>query len=105
MTEALRPRHYEMLARNYPEFMTALDGVAVAARRCGPLDEKTIQLVQLGAAAALGSETAVASHASRAAQSGATPAEISQALLVLTTTIGFPSVAAALKWAQKHLDE
>ncbi len=105
MTEAHRPRHYETLARNHPEFMQALDGVAMAVRRCGPLDEKTIQLVQLGAAAARGSETAVASHARRAAQAGASPAAIDQALLVLTTTIGFPAVAAALKWVQKHQDE
>ncbi|EHJ48280.1 Carboxymuconolactone decarboxylase [Solidesulfovibrio carbinoliphilus subsp. oakridgensis] len=105
MTETLRPRHYETLFRNFPEFMRALDGVAQAVRGSGPLDEKTIQLVQLGAAAALGSETAVASHARRAGQAGASPAEINQSLLALTTTIGFPSVAAALKWVQKHLEE
>jgi AhpD family alkylhydroperoxidase len=105
MTEASRPRHYDTLFRNYPGFMHALDGVARAVRDVGPLDEKTMQLVQLGAAAALGSETAVASHARRAGQAGATPAEISQSLLALTTTIGFPAVAAALKWVQKHLEE
>jgi 4-carboxymuconolactone decarboxylase len=105
MSEKTRPRQYELLTRNYPEFMAALDGVAEAVRQCGPLDEKTIQLVQLGASAALGSESAVASHARRAAQAGATPADVSQALLSLTTTIGFPSVAAALKWAQKYLEE
>lgn len=105
MPEALRSRHDEMLVRNHPDFMRALDAVAKAARACGPLDEKTIQLVQLGAAAALGSETAVASHARRAGQAGATSAEINQALLLLTTTIGFSSVAAALKWVQKHFEE
>ncbi|MEA4858424.1 MAG: carboxymuconolactone decarboxylase family protein [Solidesulfovibrio sp.] len=99
------PRHYERLARNYPRFMSALDDVAVASRELGPLEEKTIQLVQLGAAAALGAETSVSSHARRAARAGATPGEISQALLALTTTIGFPAVAAALKWAEKYLDE
>lgn len=99
------PRHYERLARNYPRFMEALDGVAVVTRELGPLEEKTIQLVQLGAAAALGAETTVASHARRASRAGATPAEISQTLLALTTTIGFPAVAAALKWAEKYLDE
>ena len=105
MTDASRPRHYAMLARNYPGFMAALDGVGQAARQCGPLDEKTIQLVQMAAAAALGSETSVSSHVRRAIQAGAKPAEICQALLTLTTTIGFPATAAAIKWAEKHLDE
>ena len=105
MTDTSRPRHYQMLARNYPRFMEALDGVAQATRQSGPLEEKTIQLLQLAAAAALGSETSVSSHAYRASQAGATPGEICQALLVLTTTIGFPATAAALKWAEKHLEE
>lgn len=105
MTEASLPRHYQMLARNYPQFMEALDGVAMAARQSGPLEEKTIHLVQMAAAAALGSETSVSSHARRAKRAGAQPAEICQALLVLTTTIGFPATAAALRWAEKDLDE
>ncbi len=105
MTDASVPRHYERLARDYPRFMAALESVAVSARELGPLEEKTLQLVQLGAAAARGMETAVASHARRAARAGATPEEICQALLALTTTIGFPAVAAALKWAEKYLEE
>jgi len=105
MIEQSRPRHYEMLVRNYPEFMSALDGVAEAARKLGSLDEKTIQLVQLGAAAAIGSEFAVASHARRAIAAGVKPSDVAQALLALTTTIGFPEVAAALKWVHKHADE
>lgn len=105
MSEKTRPRQYELLMRNYPELMSALDGVATAVRQCGPLDEKTIQIVQLGAGAAMGSESAVADHARRAALAGASPAEVSQALLALTTTIGFPAVAKALKWAERHLEE
>ena len=54
------PRHYETLVKNYPGFMSALEAMARAARQSGPLDEKTIHLVQLGAATAMGSETAVA---------------------------------------------
>lgn len=105
MTETLRPRHYETLFRNFPEFMRALDGVAQAVRGSGPLDEKTIQLVQMAAAAARGSETSVSSHARRAVRAGAKTEEICQALLVLATTIGFPATAAAIKWAEKYLDE
>jgi AhpD family alkylhydroperoxidase len=105
MPEYARPRHYEALVKNYPEFMSALDAMALAARQGGPLDEKTIHLIQLGAATAIGAETAVVSHARRAVQAGASPAEVAQALLVLATTIGFPAVAAGLKWSQKYLEE
>ncbi|MFU2209241.1 carboxymuconolactone decarboxylase family protein [Solidesulfovibrio sp. C21] len=105
MAEASLPRHYQMLARNYPAFMSALDGLSKAARQCGPLDEKTIQLVQMAAAAARGAETSVSSHARRARRAGAQNEEICQALLVLAPTIGFPATAAAIKWAEKYLDE
>ncbi len=105
MSDASLPRHYERLTRNYPRFMAALESVAVAAREAGPLQEKVLHLVQMGAAAARAMETGVASHARRAARAGATPAEISQALLALTPTIGFPAVAAALKWAEKNIDD
>jgi len=105
MPEYTLPRHYETLVKNYPGFMSALEAMARAARQSGPLDEKTIHLVQLGAATAMGSETAVVSHARRAVQAGATPAEVAQALLSLATTIGFPAVAAGLKWSQKYLED
>ncbi len=39
----------------------------------------------------------------RAAESGATPAEIHQALLLSAPTIGFPNVIAALSWAEDVL--
>lgn len=105
MSKYALPRHYETLVKNYPEFMSALEAMARAARQTGPLDEKTIHLVQLGAATAIGSETAVVSHAQRAVLAGASPTEVSQALLCLATTIGFPAVAAGLKWSRKYLDE
>jgi 4-carboxymuconolactone decarboxylase len=105
MPEYAKPRHYQALVNNYPGFMSALDALAQAAHQCGPLDAKTIHLIQLGAATAIGSETAVVSHARRAVQAGASPGEVAQALLALATTIGFPAVAAGLKWSQKYLEE
>jgi alkylhydroperoxidase/carboxymuconolactone decarboxylase family protein YurZ len=41
----------------------------------------------------------VHSHVLRAKEAGATPAEIRHALLLLTSTVGFPTVAAAFSWA------
>jgi alkylhydroperoxidase/carboxymuconolactone decarboxylase family protein YurZ len=62
------------------------------------LDEKTGHLIQLAAAAASSSEGAVHSHVRRALEAGAQPDEIRHAVILLTSTIGFPRVAAALSW-------
>jgi AhpD family alkylhydroperoxidase len=92
-------KHYQLMKRRYPEVMAAVEALGEAAAKAGPLDEKTKQLVQLGAAAALRSEGAVHSHARRALEAGATPDEVQHALLLLMSTIGFPNVNAALSWA------
>jgi AhpD family alkylhydroperoxidase len=91
-------KRYQLMKRRYPEVMTAVETLGEVTANAGPLDEKTKQLVQLAAAAALRSEGAVHSHARRALQAGATPDEIHHTLLLLTSTIGFPTVVAALSW-------
>ena len=91
-------KRYQLMKRDYPELMKAVEALGLAATSAGPLEEKTKHLVQLGAAAALGSEGAVHSHARRALQAGASPEEVRHALLMLVSTIGFPSVVAAMSW-------
>ncbi|MBI5420184.1 MAG: carboxymuconolactone decarboxylase family protein [Deltaproteobacteria bacterium] len=59
----------------------------------------TDQLIQLAAAASIRSEGSVHSHVRRALDAGATPEEVRHALILLTSTIGFPTVAAAMTWA------
>jgi AhpD family alkylhydroperoxidase len=83
--------------------ITALEALGAATSAVGPLDERTSQLVQLGAAASMRSEGAVHSHTRRALQAGATPDEVQHALLLLTATIGFPNVVAALSLADDIL--
>ncbi|MFZ0256853.1 MAG: carboxymuconolactone decarboxylase family protein, partial [Gammaproteobacteria bacterium] len=73
-------------------------------KREGPIDEKTAQLIQLAAAAAIHSEGAVHSHTRRALEAGAKPEEIRHALILLTSTIGFPTMVAAMSWADTILD-
>ncbi len=98
MSKAGKPKHYEKLKQNYPDFIQAVETLGQAVQKAGPLEAKTLLLIQLGAAAAMRSEGSVRSHARRALAEGATPAEISHALMGLTSTIGFPTVAAALSW-------
>lgn len=93
-----KPQHFRDLSKQYPAFMQALAELGEAAQSVGPLDARQCHLIQLAAAAASRSEGSVHSHARRALDCGATPAEIHHALLCLTSTIGFPAVSAALSW-------
>jgi AhpD family alkylhydroperoxidase len=93
-----KPKHYNRLAKRYPEFAAAVEKLGDTVKHAGPLDPKVAELIQLAAAAAVGSEGSVHSHTRRALRAGATQEEINHAILLLTSTIGFPSVAAALSW-------
>jgi 4-carboxymuconolactone decarboxylase len=94
-----KPSFYLLVKKQYPKYFAALEALGEAARNAGPLDEKTLHLVQLAAAAATRSEGSVHSHTRRALDAGATADEIRHALLAVTSTIGFPNVTAALSWA------
>jgi alkylhydroperoxidase/carboxymuconolactone decarboxylase family protein YurZ len=93
------PKTYRTLQKKHPELLRAVEALGEAARKAGPLSGKTSHLIQLAAAAAVRSEGSVHSHVRRALEAGAKPAEVRHALLLLTSTIGFPAVAAALTWA------
>jgi len=92
------PRWYSKTREQYQEYFTALENLGETVRRQGPLDEKTSHLIQLAAAAAIRSEGSVHSHARRAIKAGATPDEIYHTIMLLTSTIGFPTTSAALSW-------
>ncbi|GAA3527315.1 carboxymuconolactone decarboxylase family protein [Zobellella aerophila] len=95
---------YLKIKKQYPALFSALEAMGLAARQAGPLDEKQAQLVQLAGAAASHSEGAVHSHTRRAMEAGATKEDICHALILLTSTIGFPAVMAALSWAQDVME-
>ncbi|MFO8031508.1 MAG: carboxymuconolactone decarboxylase family protein [Desulfohalobiaceae bacterium] len=99
------PQHFQNLQKRYKPVLDALGQVGQAVREAGPIQEKQAQLIQLAASAAIRSEGAVHSHTRRAMQAGASPEEIRQTLLLLISTIGYPTVAAALSWAEDILQE
>ena len=96
--------HYLKLKERHGELITAVEALATAARKSGPLDDKTVHLVQLAAAAAIMSHGSTHSHTVRALEAGATPEEVRHAVIVLTSTIGFPIVAAALETVDKVIE-
>lgn len=96
-------KQYRMMQQAYPGLLEAVESLGKAAKQAGPLDEKTAQLIQLAAAAACRSEGAVHSHTQRALAAGASAEEIRHSLILLTSTLGFPGVMAALSWADDKL--
>ena len=98
MTQNPIPETYQLFRKRYGSLVGAVEELGKAAKQAGPLDEKQAQLLQLAAAASIRSEGAVHSHTRRALEAGADVTEIRHALLLLTSTIGFPTVVAALSW-------
>jgi AhpD family alkylhydroperoxidase len=96
--------NYEWLMAEFGPMMEKHREFGKSLRESGPIDEKNSQLIQLGAAAASRSEGAVHSHVKRARKAGASPAEIYHTLILLTSTIGFPAMAAALSWARDIIE-
>ena len=93
------PSAYRRLKIQHADYLNAVEALGFAVRHAGPLEEKVTQLVQLGAGAAIRSEGAVHSHVRRALEIGVSANEIHHALISVTSTIGFPTVRAALSWA------
>jgi len=58
---------------------------------------------QIGVATALGHEGNVQKLAKRALEDGVSPDEIRQAVLLSTTTAGFPTMLAAMQWWKRSL--
>jgi 4-carboxymuconolactone decarboxylase len=97
--------NYDWLLKKYKGVMEKHQDLGKVVREAGPIDEKNSQLIQLGAAAAIRAEGSVHSHVKRALQAGATSEEIYHAIVLLTSTIGFPAVAAALSWAKDIVEK
>jgi 4-carboxymuconolactone decarboxylase len=100
-----KPKLYNTLEKRYPAYIEAVEALGKVVNEIGPLDEKTLQLIQLAAAAAQRAEGAVHSHTRRALKAGITEQEIQHALIALTSTIGFPQVTAALSWVNDIIDD
>ena len=98
------PQQYTGIMQKYKGVIKALDSLGKATKAAGPLNKKTSELTQLGAAAAIRSEGSVHSHTRRALAAGAKPEEIRHAVVLLTSTIGFPTVSAALSWVDDVLE-
>ncbi len=99
------PENFLWLESRFGKAFKTHQALGEQLQEAGPIDKKRIHLIQLAAAAAIRSEGAVHSHVRRALEEKVTPEEIYHALVLLTSTIGFPSVAAALSWARDVVEK
>jgi len=105
MSKKELPNRFLALSQKHQDIASAVEALGKAAKQAGPIDAKNAQLIQLAAAASIRSEGAVHSHTRRAVEAGAKKDEIHHAILLLTSTIGFPTVIAALSWVDDILGQ
>lgn len=98
MAQKKLPSQFLRIKKRHRKFFNAVEALGKTVKKEGPIKEKNAQLIQLAAATAIKSEGAVHSHAKRAIAAGATRKEVYHAIIILTNTIGFPTVSAALSW-------
>lgn len=98
------PSHYQKIKQAYPNYIKAVENLGETTGATGPLDKKTGHLLQLAAAVTNKSEGAVHSHTRQLLELGANALEIHHAIMMLTSTIGFPSVMAGLSWANDIIE-
>jgi alkylhydroperoxidase/carboxymuconolactone decarboxylase family protein YurZ len=80
-----------------PAAIAALRDARVALERISGLDERTIELVRMGALVALGAPAeSLQAHVARALATGTTADEIWDALLAVATIVGVPRLIGAV---------
>ena len=99
------PFSYERFKKEFSDIEKEYDHLARKCHASGPLDEKTRRLIKLGIAIGSESDGAVKSHTRRALAIGISPEEISHAVLLGLTTIGFPKMIATLNWIHEVFEE
>jgi len=74
------PKKYKDISKRYKKLITAVENLGKTTRAIGPIGKKNSHLIQLAAAAA-------------------------HAIILLTSTIGFPGVVAAISWADDIIEK
>ena len=98
------PSAYRRFGDAQPRIMKAYEELSAATLTDGPLDRKHAELVKIGITVGAGLEGATHSHVRRALEAGAQPDEIRHAIRLALTTVGFPTMMAALGWANDVID-
>jgi len=98
------PKIYEKFSSKFPEVFKDYKQLGKTCRAAGPLEKKYQDLTNLGIAIGANSRGAVMSQTRKALESGASKEEIAHVVLLSLTTIGFPSMIAAMGWVEEVLE-
>lgn len=96
------PKSFKTFKDHHPKVFEAYEALGKTCWSAGPLDEKTARLVKLGIAAGAGLDGGVKAHVRLALSQGISTDEIRHALILCLPTIGFPSMIAAIGWAEEE---
>ena len=99
------PKQFEEFKKKYPEIFDAYEKLGESVHTMGPLDEKTRALIKIGLSTGAQLEGALHSHVRKALEAGVTKEKIHHAILLALPTIGFPTMMAAMSWADDILQE
>jgi alkylhydroperoxidase/carboxymuconolactone decarboxylase family protein YurZ len=99
------PPRFRTFVDNHPEISDAYQQLGRAIKKSGPLDDRMAQLVKIGIAVGMQHEGAVHAHTRKGLDAGCTSEEIRHAVVLATTTLGFPSMMAAMTWVDDVLED
>jgi alkylhydroperoxidase/carboxymuconolactone decarboxylase family protein YurZ len=94
-------KYFAEFEKRYPDVAKSFDQLGAVCAKAGPIDRKTQRLIKLGAAVALGHEGNVQNLTTQALADGMSSDEIRHAVLLTTTTAGFPTMMAAMQWVEE----
>ncbi len=97
------PKPYEAFAKQFPDILKQYETLSQTCREVGALDAKSQNLVKFGIAMGANSRGGVMSAVRKALAAGTTDAEIRHAVLLSMTSIGFPTMIAAMGWVEEVL--
>ncbi len=97
------PKRFVEFMKSHPGIAAAYENLAAECHKFGPLNEREQALVKIGVAIGSGMEGSVHSQVRKSLDAGLKPAEIRHAFILAMTAIGFPSMMAALTWAEDIL--
>ena len=103
MTKA--PGFYLEFLDRHPDVGDAYQRLAKACKEAGPLDTRTAELVKIGSSIGAGMSGATRSHVRKALEAGAGRDEIEHAVLMATTTLGFPAMMRGRAWMESVFEE
>jgi 4-carboxymuconolactone decarboxylase len=98
------PEPYKEVRERYPEVAKAYDALGDATHEAGPLSERERRLVKLAMSIGAGHEGATHSHTRKALQHGISEDEVRHAVVLATTTLGFPAMVRALTWVEDVIE-